>query len=73
MKFKNIIVGVIEETENEFIIEQFLKNSDTYEVVEEETKEDAIKPGEAVEAAEEVEEVEEAEIIEETKTPKNKK
>ena len=70
MKFKNIIVGVIEETENEFIIEQFLKNSDTYEVVEEETKEDAIKPGEAVE---EVEEVEEAEIIEETKTPKNKK
>lgn len=70
MKFKNIIVGVIEETENEFIIEQFLKNSDTYEVVEEETKEDAIKPGEAVE---EVEAVEEAEIIEETKTPKNKK
>ena len=67
MKFKNIIVGVIEETENEFTIEQFLKNPDMYEVVEEETKEDAIKPGEAVE------EVEEAEIIEETKTPKNKK
>lgn len=35
MKFKNIIVGVIEETENEFVIEQFLKNPDMFEVVEE--------------------------------------
>lgn len=38
MKFKNIILGVIEETENEFVIEQFLKTPDMFEVVEE-TKE----------------------------------
>lgn len=34
MKFKNMIVGVIEETENESIIEQFLKNPEMYEVIE---------------------------------------
>lgn len=39
MKFKNIIVGVIEETENEFTIEQFLKNLDMYEVIEDTVEE----------------------------------
>ena len=34
MKFKNLTVGVIEETENEFVIEQFLKNPNMYEVIE---------------------------------------
>ena len=39
MKFKNIILGVIEETENEFTIEQFLKNPDMYEVIEDTVEE----------------------------------
>lgn len=76
MKFKNIILGVIEETENEFVIEQFLRNTDMYEVVDEKTeKEEKIEPAEEteeVEPAEKTEEVEEDEEVE-TKTPKNKK
>ena len=67
MKFKNLTVGVIEETENEFVIEQFLRNTDMYEVVDEKTEKE-----EKIEPAEETEEVEEAEEVE-TKTPKNKK
>nr|DAW69537.1 MAG TPA: hypothetical protein [Caudoviricetes sp.] len=43
MKFKNIIVGVIEETENELTIEQFLKNPDMYEVIED-TVEEVTEP-----------------------------
>lgn len=43
MKFKNIILGVIEETENEFTIEQFLKNPDMYEVIED-TVEEVTEP-----------------------------
>lgn len=65
MKFKNIIVGVIEETENEFVIEQFLKNPDMYEVIDENTKkEKKTNP---------IEENEEAEVVEETKAPKKQK
>lgn len=43
MKFKNIILGVIEEAENEFTIEQFLKNPDMYEVIED-TVEEVTEP-----------------------------
>ena len=43
MKFKNIILGVIEETENEFTIEQFLKNPDMHEVIED-TVEEVTEP-----------------------------
>lgn len=43
MKFKNIILGVIEETENELTIEQFLKNPDMYEVIED-TVEEVTEP-----------------------------
>lgn len=43
MKFKNIILGVIEETENEFVIEQFLRNTDMYEVIED-TLEEVTEP-----------------------------
>ena len=43
MKFKNRIVGVIEETENELTIEQFLKNPDMYEVIED-TVEEVTEP-----------------------------
>lgn len=43
MKFKNLTVGVIEETENEFTIEQFLKNPDMYEVIED-TAEEVTEP-----------------------------
>lgn len=43
MKFKNVTVGVIEETENEFVIEQFLKKPDMYEVIED-TLEEVTEP-----------------------------
>lgn len=68
MKFKNIIVGVIEETENEFTIEQFLKNPDMYEVIDEKTKKE-----EKINPVEEAEEAEVDEVVGETKTTKNKK
>lgn len=35
MIFLNKKMGVFEKTENPFLIEQFLQNSDNYEVVEE--------------------------------------
>lgn len=65
MKFKNIIVGVIEETEDEFVVEQFLKNPDIYEVIDEKTKKE--------EKTNPIEETEEAEVVEEAKAPKKKK